>query len=64
MTLCELLDTFSLGCLGGVAIYSFPDQGFNGPLFFVITLSVLDVMLINIIIIGVQPELYRLHKRL
>ena len=44
------LDTFCLGCLGGVAIYSFPYRGFNGPLIFVSILSVHGVMQINIII--------------
>ena len=29
-----MVDTFSLGCLGGVAIYSFHDQGFNKPTVF------------------------------
>ena len=33
-----------LGRLGGVAIYSFPYQGFNGPPIFVITISVHGVM--------------------
>ena len=46
-----LLDTFFLGRIGVVAIYSYPHQGFNGSTVFLITMSVFDVIEINIIII-------------
>ena len=45
-----LLDTFFLGRIGVVAIYSYPHQGFNGSTVFLITMSVFDVIEINIII--------------
>lgn len=44
-----LLDTFFLGRIGVVAIYSYPHQGFNGSTVFLITMSVFDVIEINII---------------
>ena len=47
-----LLDTFFLGRFGVVAIYSYPHQGFNGSTVFLITMSVFDVIEINIINVG------------
>ena len=46
-----LMDTFFLGRLGEVAASASLTQGFNGPMLFVIILSVHDVMQINIIIL-------------
>ena len=45
-----LLDTFFLGCLRVVAIYSFPYQGFNGPLILLILYPSMTWCQIKIII--------------
>ena len=46
-----LLDTFPWSYWGNgvVAIYSYPHRGFNGSTVFLITMSVFDVIEINII---------------